>query len=83
MRLDERLMREAKALAAAEGMSFTALIEDSLRQRLDRSQTGGDREPAILPVSNRHGGLVAGLEPEVLTDNSRLADVMDGIDDPA
>lgn len=76
-------MREAKALAAAEGMSFTALIADSLRQRLDRSQTGCDREPAVLPVSKRRGGLAAGLDPEILTDNARLADLMDGIDDPA
>jgi len=63
--------------------SFTALIADSLRQRLDRSQTGGKQMASALPVSNRHGGPVAGLDPEILTDNPRLADLTDGINDPA
>jgi hypothetical protein len=81
VRLDEELMREAKALAARENMTFTALIEDSLRERIARSREWDRQERTTLPVF--HGtGLREGLDPEILCDNSRLADVMDGFDDP-
>ncbi|MBK5233690.1 MAG: ribbon-helix-helix protein, CopG family [Thermoleophilia bacterium] len=82
VRLDEQLMRDAKVLAAREGTTFTALIEDSLRERIARSGRGSKQAYTRLPVSRRTGGLRDGLDPEILVDNSRLADVMDGLDDP-
>lgn len=82
VRLDEQLMRDAKALAAKEGKTFTALIEDSLRERLARSRDWKYRERRSFPVSKMSGGLREGLDPEILSDNSRLADVMDGFGDP-
>lgn len=83
MRLDEALMREAKILAAQEGLTFTALIEDSLRQRIARS--GRSRGPGerSLPVSGRSGGLREGLDLGILTDNPGLADLLDGLDGPS
>ena len=62
MRLDEQLMRDAKALAAEEGKTFTALIEDSLRERLARSQNRESRERRSFPVSRMSGGLREGLD---------------------
>ena len=82
MRLDERLMREAKVLAAREGITFTALIEDSLRQRLSRSGQPRKSGPG-LPVSDHAGGLRPRLDPAVLTDNPKLADLLDGLDGPS
>ena len=82
VRLDEQLMREAKTLAAQEGTTFTALIEDSLRERIARSGTDLKQACTELPVSRCSGGLRDGLDPEILVDNSRLADVLDGFDDP-
>lgn len=79
VRLDEQLMREAKALALQEGTSFTALIEDSLRERIARSQRMSGRRPVELPVF-RGTGVKEGLDPEIFSDNSRLADALDEFD---
>jgi hypothetical protein len=70
--LDDEVLREAKQLAAASGITLTRLIEDSvravLRRRVERS---GVR--AELPVF--HGrGLRAGVD---LADSAGLLDVMD------
>lgn len=79
MRLDDQLMREAKTLAAQEGTTFTALIEDSLRERIARSRKGPDKRPVKLPVF--HGtGIREDLDPEIFLDNSRLADALDEFD---
>lgn len=82
VRLDEQLMREAKALAAAEGTTFTALIDESLRERIARSREGSTHGYTKLPVF--HGtGIREGLDPEIFLDNSRLADALDEFDGPA
>ncbi|HMU28424.1 MAG TPA: ribbon-helix-helix domain-containing protein [Solirubrobacterales bacterium] len=80
VRLDEQLMRDAKALAAKEGKTFTALIEDSLRERLARSRNWESRKRRNFPVSKMSGGLREGLDPEILSDNSKLADALDEFD---
>jgi hypothetical protein len=72
IRLDDQLLREAKALAAKTGRTLTAVIEDSLRRSLALSE-GGDRSPADLPT---FGG--RGLQPGVdLDDSASLLDLMD------
>lgn len=81
VRLDEQLMREAKELAAKEGRTFTSLIEESLRERIARSRSWKSRARKKLPVSKCSGGIHPWLDPEILSDNSRLADVMDGLGD--
>lgn len=80
MRLDEQLMREAKALAVREGTTFTALIEDSLRERIARSRVQPHQGRTELPVSRQTGGLHPWLDPEIISDNSRLADALDKFD---
>jgi hypothetical protein len=71
-------MQEAKALAVEEGTTFTALIEDSLRERIARSKDQSHRRERIeLPVSRQGGGLHPRLDPEIISDNSKLADRLD------
>lgn len=79
VRLDEQLMRQAKALAATEGRTFTSLIEESLRERIARTENSTGSERVKLSVF--HGtGIRESLDPEVFSDNSRLADALDESD---
>lgn len=73
--LDDELLVRAKALAAREGRSLTALIEDGLRLRLRfRRKSGGHvSEPAIAVYRGR-GGLADGIDP---LSNRSLEDAAD------
>jgi len=74
IRLDDRLLREAKQRATESGVTLTALIEESLRERLQRR---GDRVRATTPVRLRTCG-GSGLLPGVdLDDAASLLDIMD------
>jgi hypothetical protein len=71
--IDDELLARAKAQAARERRSLTALIEEGLRLRLRRSgptRKGGSR----LAVFNGQGGLAAGLDP---LSNRSLLDAAD------
>ncbi|MEU7002143.1 hypothetical protein [Nonomuraea sp. NPDC046570] len=48
MRIDEALLNEAKALAAKQGRSLNSVMEDALRELLNRS-TLVERERIELP----------------------------------
>ncbi|NJN52832.1 MAG: ribbon-helix-helix protein, CopG family, partial [Gammaproteobacteria bacterium] len=51
IRLDEKLLKEAKRQAAESGMTLTAIIEESLRERLARTGSGRKmRQPVRLHV---------------------------------
>ena len=55
--IDDKILAEAKALAAKEQTSLTRLIEQGLSLRL-RAQAAKAGRPRInLPVSNTGGGL--------------------------
>jgi hypothetical protein len=71
IRLDERLLADAKALAARTGRSLTRVIEDSLREALARGDER--REPVELPVV-RGGRLRPGVN---LDSTSDLLDLME------
>lgn len=73
VRLDEKLLRDAKAAAAAAGQSLTRLLEDALRERLARKSSRGLPGRVRLPTSGR-GGLQPGVD---LADNARLRDMLD------
>ncbi|MBK6349944.1 MAG: DUF2191 domain-containing protein [Proteobacteria bacterium] len=60
--LDDELLERAKALAAREGRSLTALIEDGLRLRLRRQGTKKVVGPDIAVYEGR-SGLVPGVDP--------------------
>ena len=71
--LDDELLERAKALAAREGRSLTALIEDGLRLRLRRQGTEKVVGPDIAVYEGR-SGLVPGVDP---LSNRSLADAAD------
>jgi hypothetical protein len=79
IRLDDDLLREAKAYAAATDRTLTRVIEDALREVLIRRRQAARRPKVELPTDG--GG---GLQPGVnLDSNAALWDLMDGLDDPS
>jgi hypothetical protein len=73
IRLDDRLLRDLKRLAASSGRTLTAVIEDALRQALARSQQRTARGRIELPTF-RGDGLRPGVD---LDDSAALLDVME------
>lgn len=75
IRLDEKLLREAKRLAAESGTTLTALIEESLRERIARKKAGTRaRSPVRLHTAGK-GGVRPGVD---LDDTASLIDLMEG-----
>lgn len=76
IRLDDALLRKAKAAAAARGMSLNDLIADAVRAALAPRPAGRVSESARPVIPTFKG---RGLRPGVdLDDSSALADHMDG-----
>jgi hypothetical protein len=73
VRLDDRLMKEAKIRAAEQGITLTQLIDESLRERLSvRPQPG-----KVMPF-RLHSYGKGGIRPGVnLDDNRATRDLMD------
>lgn len=61
--IDDRLLVEAKALAARERKSLTRLIEEGLSLRLRPKQAGGGKVKIDLPVSRHRTGFAPGIDP--------------------
>ena len=73
IRLDDTLLRRAKALAAASGVSLNQVIEDAVRAALaSRLPAARVREPQLPTYRGR--GLRPGID---LDDMAALRDVMD------
>ncbi|MGH9456662.1 MAG: type II toxin-antitoxin system VapB family antitoxin [Thermoanaerobaculia bacterium] len=71
IRLDERLLREAKKVAAQSGRTLTSVIEEALRETLARQR----KAPGARPALPRHRGR---LQPGVdLDDAASLLDLME------
>jgi hypothetical protein len=74
IRLNDELLREAKAHAAATDRTLTQLIEDALRIALARRDAAAERPRVDLPVFRG-----SGLQPGVnLDSNAALLDLMEG-----
>jgi hypothetical protein len=72
LNLDDELMRRAREVAASSGSTLTRLIEDALRQSLERRGSAA-MEPLDLPTV---GG--RGLQPGVdLDDSAGLLELME------
>ncbi len=56
MRIDEALLNEAKAHAARQGRSLNSVVEDALRQLLNRSAEAAQRPRVELPISDAEPG---------------------------
>ena len=73
IRLDDRLLTEAKIYAAESGRTLTALVEDALRESLARRRQAGAREPVRLKTV-KGNGLQDGVD---LDDSASLLDLME------
>lgn len=74
IRLDEKLLREAKHVAADSGRTLTSVIEDALQQTLRKKRPVEATKRTKLPVV-KGGGLCPGVN---LDSTSDLLDLMEG-----
>ena len=74
--MNDRLLVEAKKLAAETGRTLTAVIEDSLRETLARRGRHGQADQVRLSTF-RGKGLQPGVD---LDDTAALLDLMDQSD---
>ncbi|HEY7216014.1 MAG TPA: hypothetical protein VIC28_15425 [Thermoanaerobaculia bacterium] len=56
--MDDDLYRQAKAQAAAQGISVTKLVEEAIREHLRRPTATRRRRRIHLPESTSTGGLL-------------------------
>ncbi len=76
IRLDEDLLSQAKALAAAQRRSLNSVIEGALREALQRQRQTSKQKRIRLPTMKGKG-----LQPGVdLDDSSALLDLMERAD---
>lgn len=75
IRLDDRLLAQARREAARRGETLTAFIERAVRLVLARRLEGSRRQPVELPVSSASGGLLPGVD---LNDGASLLDLIEG-----
>jgi hypothetical protein len=73
IRLDERLLLEAKQVAAQTGRTLTSVIEDALREALARRHHEGPGELVRLVTVGGHG-VLPGVD---LDDSASLLELMD------
>src|SRR4051812_40747613 len=80
VRIDDALLNEAKAYAAKNGCSLTSVMEDALRQLLNRSTEAAERPRVeLIPSSARPG-----YQPDVqrrLDLGEKLEHIMYDLDD--
>ena len=73
IRIDDRLFAEVKKIAAEENQRLTSVIEDALRELVDRRHRTQRAAPLKLTVY-KGSGLQAGID---LDDSASLLEVMD------
>ncbi len=74
VRLDDRLLADARRYAGQSGRTLTSLIDEGLQEVLARRVAPPPAERVTLPTGGR-GGLLPGVS---LDSNAALLDVMDG-----
>ena len=63
LNIDDRLLADAKSLAAQQRTTLTRLIEEGLHLRLRAMPVTGGAGKLRLPVLEGRGGLVSGVDP--------------------
>jgi len=76
IRFDGQLLVQAKKLAADRGMTLTALLEDSLRETLNRRKPAARRAKVRLTTAGR-GGVRRHVD---LDDGAALLELMESRD---
>jgi hypothetical protein len=74
VRLDEKLLEQAKLEAARRGETLAALIEQGLRLALATVRPQHRRKRVILPTCRLGGGVLPGVDQN---DSSGLLDIME------
>jgi len=72
--MKDDLLRRAKRIAARRDTTLTAILEEALREWLDRQRRTRRPERSELPVSRSSGGVLPGVD---IDDTDDLADRMD------
>ena len=72
--MEDSLLRRAKEAAAQRDTTLTAILEQALREWLDRQRRSRRRPRVDLPVSRAGGGLLPGV---TLDDSADLLDRME------
>jgi plasmid stability protein len=62
VRIDDQLLADAKAFAAQHGRSLNSVVEDALRQMLNRTKEGSERPRVELPAFTGEVGLQPGAD---------------------
>ncbi len=76
VRLDEDLLSRAKALAARQGRTLTAVIEDGLREQVARATGTASASPVELPAfGDESSSPMPGVD---LDDSAGLLELMEG-----
>jgi len=73
IRLDDQLLEQAKQYALTHGKTFTAIVEDALREKL-MSRAGVRKQPQVKLKTVSGKGVNAGVD---LDDSASLLDIMD------
>ncbi len=73
IRLDDRLLEKAKKYALSHGTTFTAIVEDALREKL-MERASAKKQPVVKLKTINGKGTHAGVD---LDDSASLLDVMD------
>jgi hypothetical protein len=73
IRMDDELLKAAKAAAAASDQSLTAFIEESVRRQLAMRHDAASASPPSIPVF-AGDGLLPGVD---VNDSAALLDLID------
>jgi len=74
VRLPAELLKRAKRMAADEGRTLTALIEEGLRRVVAGDQQKAKKPRGPVPVSKATGGLMPGID---ISDSAALQEMED------
>jgi len=72
--MEDGLLRRTKQIAARRNTTLTAILEQALREWLDRQRQSKRRPRVELPVSRSGGGLLPGVN---LDDTADMLDRME------
>ena len=78
--LDDELMRQAKESAARTHRTLTAVVEDALRETLNRLAQPVRKGAIKLSISNKPAGICPGVD---LDNTVNLLELMEQESDPA